>query len=266
VSHQADFVCSIEWCERSCVAKFMCRMHYAQSQLGRKGPCSVEGCARSARTLGLCGMHYTRQRTGPIGPPLPLVAVGTGRSTTGSGYVRLHRPGHPMAHAYGWVLEHRLVAYEAGLIQPGDGNHVHHVNHDPADNRLENLEVVSAVGHAAIHAAERRFIVPEVVAQMYLSGLTTTAIAQQIGTSAGNVSRAMRSVGVTARPWPKGRPDVDRHAIAEQLKAGAPMGRIAKQAGCSTMLVRSLRLELGLPANRPGRPLGSRDSQPRRAS
>jgi hypothetical protein len=32
---------------------------------------------------------------------------------------------------------------EAGKVRKGDGNHVHHKNHNPRDNRRKNLQITS---------------------------------------------------------------------------------------------------------------------------
>lgn len=53
-----------------------------------------------------------------------------------------------------WGLEHRLV-WEAAYGPIPKGMHVHHINHNKADNRLENLCIVSNSGHQALHKAER---------------------------------------------------------------------------------------------------------------
>lgn len=70
-----------------------------------------------------------------------------------SGYVRVYLPGHPLANADGYVLEHRLVMFEAGA-EIGENDHVHHLNHDKADNRRENLAVMDAAEHHRHHVAE----------------------------------------------------------------------------------------------------------------
>jgi hypothetical protein len=57
-----------------------------------------------------------------------------------SGYVRVFEPSHPLANADGYVLQHRKVVYDAGIEIP-PGAHVHHLNRNRADNRLENLAV-----------------------------------------------------------------------------------------------------------------------------
>lgn len=69
-----------------------------------------------------------------------------------TGYVRVWVPGHPVANADGYALEHRLVLHDAGVLIP-DGAHVHHLNGDKTDNRRENLEVLTAGDHHRHHIA-----------------------------------------------------------------------------------------------------------------
>lgn len=82
--------------------------------------------------------------------------TGQGRTHNGkpvrktfTGYLRVWEPGHPQA-SNGWVREHRLVAERAlgRLLEPDE--HVHHINGDKTDNRLENLQVLGASEHSSI--------------------------------------------------------------------------------------------------------------------
>lgn len=60
--------------------------------------------------------------------------------------------GHPNATRNGYVLEHRIVV-ENHLMRLLDPNEVvHHLNENKKDNRIENLEVMSANQHAVLHA------------------------------------------------------------------------------------------------------------------
>jgi hypothetical protein len=73
------------------------------------------------------------------------------------GYVLIYEPDHPLASPKnGTVLEHRMILHDAGVdLQPG--LEVHHRNGDRADNRIENLDVVSRENHHQLHKQRELF-------------------------------------------------------------------------------------------------------------
>lgn len=135
----------------------MCNRHYLQDRSRRLGTCSVDGCERTQHAKQLCGLHLARLNThGDVGGADLEINRGSGRSITTDGYVRLHRPDHPMAQAYGWVLEHRMVAYDLGLLTgPEDNRHVHHTDGDKQNNDPGNLAVLTHEEHSRHHGADR---------------------------------------------------------------------------------------------------------------
>ena len=69
-----------------------------------------------------------------------------------NGYRYRRAPHHPLAHADGYVAEHRMVLYDAGRL-PDPAAEVHHANHDKLDNRLENLLALPSGAHRREHAS-----------------------------------------------------------------------------------------------------------------
>ncbi len=69
------------------------------------------------------------------------------------GYVMRYCQSHPSKNnKKGYVLEHRLVVerYLGRFLT--DEEVVHHINQNPSDNRIENLQVMTQSEHAALHS------------------------------------------------------------------------------------------------------------------
>ena len=72
------------------------------------------------------------------------------------GYICVYAPDHPYATKDGYVMEHILI------MEKQIGRHitrdevVHHKNKNRADNRIENLELMTFKEHAKYHLEQRR--------------------------------------------------------------------------------------------------------------
>jgi len=76
----------------------------------------------------------------------------------GKGYVLVRAPRHQRARQNGYVLEHILVMEKRLGRSLRDGEVVHHLNGNPADNHPENLALHSSNGE---HLAQRGHHVPK---------------------------------------------------------------------------------------------------------
>ena len=77
-----------------------------------------------------------------------------GRTQLKTGYITVHEPSHPMADKSGNILEHRLVMSEHLKRTLKTIEHVHHINGNRSDNRIENLILLVKSTHNSIHKKE----------------------------------------------------------------------------------------------------------------
>ena len=66
-------------------------------------------------------------------------------------YMGLLKPDHPFHDNSGYVLEHRLIyeEYHKCCLLPWID--IHHINHNPQDNRIENLQPMTRPEHSRYH-------------------------------------------------------------------------------------------------------------------
>jgi hypothetical protein len=162
-----------------------------------------------------------------------------------AGYIRLR-----------WALPDGVFAecYEHRLVCGFPDGHVHHINGRKDDNRPDNLRVVTSAEHGREH---RDFDHAE-AAKAYAAGLTTTEVGTAFGVTAGQVSRALRAMGVQMRPPAMPKVDAPIDCICVMHSVGMSANRIASEVGVSAQIARRVVRDAGLPSHPVGRKPGRR--------
>jgi len=113
--------------------------------------CKVDGCERSALpkdngAKGWCCAHYGRAKK--HGDPQAHIPIRDGSGCKASGYLMFSIKKKK-------VLAHRLIMEQhlGRPLLPFPLEIVHHINGDPLDNRIENLQLKSQSSHIKEHSA-----------------------------------------------------------------------------------------------------------------
>ena len=94
-------------------------------------------------------------RQSHLGKYTSLSEYGAHEKKRSDGYISVYCPNHPGATKDGYVMKHRLVMERHIGRYLKDDEVVHHKNGNRADNRLENLELMTFKEHARHHMIER---------------------------------------------------------------------------------------------------------------
>ena len=126
-------------------------------------------------TLAVVAANTPRVRVGMKGPANPAwkggVTFGKGKGNyAGPRYVRCPEDLLMMARRDGYVMEHRLVMARWMGRPLLRSEVVNHINHDPRDNRRENLELYPSNGDHKRGEVGR--FVPGVANRLSLTGFT----------------------------------------------------------------------------------------------
>lgn len=145
-----------------------------------------------------------------------------------------------------------VEAYEHRVVMGNPtGMEVHHLNHNRSDNRPENLVVIDPSEHRRLHASS---VDDARVVELYAQGMSTVAVASEIGCEPSTVWRSLVRSGQEIRPASTyTRLGVDEAKLRYLAESGVSVHQIADVLGVSCRTITRRLTDMGIPPRRPGR-------------
>jgi len=150
------------------------------------------------------------------------------------GYMYAIIPDHPCADKYGKVNEHHYVVYEETGRLLNEDEVVHHKDRDKANNKIDNLQVMTKSEHARLHMLEDR------------GGMIVTYTCELCGTNFEyRKSSPRKCCSVACSAMKKRKFEISKEEL-EKLVWEIPTTEIAKRYNVSDKAISKRCVSLGI--------------------
>jgi len=117
------------------------------------------------------------------------------------GYIMIRKPNHPSSWKNGYIKLHRLIMEKYLGRYLKEDEHIHHINGDKKDNRIDNLQLTNSSEHRKTHnIKDKKGVLKydlEKVAKLYESGMSARDVAKKLNIGKSTVVSYANNLGIS---------------------------------------------------------------------